>query len=270
MSETAKPPIVLIHGLWLTPRSWEHFKRYYEQRGYTVHAPAWPRMPGEAEEVRRDPSALAGLSIEDILAHYQALVQGMATPPILMGHSFGGLIVQMLLDRGLGVAGVTINSAPPKGVWRIPLPVLKSCWPVLKNKENRVRTFRLSYDQFVYNFANLMNDREARAAYDRYAVPGPALPVFQAALANVAFLDATKVNFRNPTRPPLLFIAGSHDHQVTPGMIRSNCRKYRGYGGPTEYREFPLRTHLIIVQENWQDVAEYAIEWVEQHLGVGG
>jgi pimeloyl-ACP methyl ester carboxylesterase len=261
--------IVLIHGLWLTPRSWELFSSFFERCGWRVLAPAWPRMKGEVEEIRRDPSALAGLGVLEIADHYENVLRGLSAPPILMGHSFGGLIVQMLLDRGLGSAGVAIDSAAPKGVFRLPFSAIRAAKPVLSNPANYRRTVALSLPQFQYGFANTMGEHAARAAYERYVIPGPGRPIFQAATANLHASAATRVNYLNHDRAPLLLIAGGADHQVPPSMNRSNYRKYAGSRAITEFREFAGRSHLITAQEGWQEVAEYALTWA-QCLPVAG
>jgi pimeloyl-ACP methyl ester carboxylesterase len=257
--------IVCIHGLWMTPRSWELFRGFYEYRGYRTIALAWPRMKGEVEEIRRDPSALAGLGVKEIADHYEKAVRKLEEPPILMGHSFGGLIVQILLDRGLGCAGVSIDGVPPKGVLRLPLAALKAASPVLLNPLNCRRTVALTFEQFRFAFANVMPEEDARAAYERYAVPGPGRPIFQVAFANLNANSATKVNRRNHQRAPLLLIAGSEDHQVPASMNRENLQRYAYSTALTEYKEFPGRSHLIMAQQGWQEVADYAITWAEQN-----
>src|SRR5437763_1265292 len=170
-SAASAPPIVLIHGLWLTPRSWEGWVDRFEGHGHEVHAPAWPRMQGEVEDIRRDPSALNGLGIAEIADHYGDFVRGLERPPIVIGHSFGGLIVELLLDRGLGAAGVALSPAPVKGVLRLPIAQLRSALPALKNPANRKRTVELTPKQFHYAFTNTMSESDAKAAYDRYEIP---------------------------------------------------------------------------------------------------
>jgi len=261
--------IVLIHGLWLTPRSWELFQGLYQKRGWRVLAPAWPRMKGEVEAIRRDPSPLAGLGIAEIADHYEDVLRGLSEPPILMGHSFGGLIVQMLLDRGLGAAGVALDSAAPKGVLRLPVSAMRAASPVLKNPASYWGTVALTFPQFRYAFANAMAEPAARGAYERYAIPGPGRPVFQAATASLNAAAATKVNYLNHDRAPLLLIAGGEDHQVPPSMNRSNYRKYSRSRALTQFKEFAGRSHLIAAQEGWQEVAEYALTWAQAQAGAG-
>jgi pimeloyl-ACP methyl ester carboxylesterase len=166
-SEASVLPIVLVHGLWLTPRSWEGWKERFETRGRRVLAPAWPRMPGEVEDVRRDPSALDGLGLTEIVDHYERIVRGLDRPPVIMGHSFGGLVTELLLDRGLGAAGVAISPAQVRGVLRLPPAQLRATFPVLANPANRNRTVGLTPKQFHFNFTNTMAADEARAVYDR-------------------------------------------------------------------------------------------------------
>jgi alpha-beta hydrolase superfamily lysophospholipase len=263
---TEKHTIVLIHGLWVTPRSWEPFRDYYAQRGHSVLAPPWPRIDGEVEDVRRDPSALNGLGVTEIVDHYDQLIRRLDRPPIIMGHSFGGLCVQMLLDRGLGAAGVVIDSAAPKGVLRLPLSQIRALSPVLLNPANRKRTVALTLEQFRYGFANVMSDDEVRDAYERYAIPTPGRPVFQAGLASLNPKAATKVNYRNDTRAPLLLISGAEDHTVPTSVIKSNYRKYRRSRAVTALRVFPGRSHLILLQAGWQEVAEHALAWSESEI----
>jgi pimeloyl-ACP methyl ester carboxylesterase len=258
--------IVLIHGLWLSPRSWENFRKYYELRGFRVLAPAWPGIKGDVEHLRQDPSGLSGIGVSEIADYYEKIVRGLDAPPILMGHSFGGLIVQILLDRGLGSAGVAIDSVPPQGVLTLPLSALKSASPVLLSPANYWGTVRLTLEEFRYAFANTMSEVDAIQAYERYAIPGPGRPIFQAASANVNPFAATKVNYRSGTRAPLLLIAGSEDHQIPPSLNRENFRKYARSKAVTEFKEFEDRSHLIIAQEGWQEVAEYALSWSQRQL----
>jgi pimeloyl-ACP methyl ester carboxylesterase len=253
--------VVLVHGLWMTPRCWESFRGLYETAGYRVLTPPWPGLKGEVEDVRREPSGLAGIGVMEIANHCDAFVRGLDEAPILMGHSFGGLIVQLLLDRGLGAAGVAIDSAPPKGILRLPWSTIKASSPVLSNPANFYRTVALSFEQFCYGFANVMPEQLAREAYERHAIPGPGRPIFQAALANFNPWAVTKVNYLNPNRAPLLLIAGAEDHQVPASVNRDNYRKYARSKSVTAFKEFPGRSHFIIGQTGWEEVAGYALSW---------
>lgn len=261
--------IVLIHGLWMTPRSWDLFRGFYEERGHRVLTPAWPRMRGDVEDIRRDPSSLAGLGLREIVAHYERVVRALTEPPILIGHSIGGLTVQLLLDRGLGAAGVAIDAPAPKGIFRLPLSVIRAGSPVLSNPLNYWRTVHLTFEEFRYAFANGMPQREARLAYARDAVPGPGRPIFQVAFANLNPWAATKVDHTNGRRAPLLLISGGDDNLVPPVLNRINHKKFLRSGALTEHKEFPNRSHLIVAQKGWEEVAEYAVSWASKVSGRG-
>ena len=266
-SEASAPPVVLVHGLWLTPRSWEGWKERFESRGHQVLAPAWPRMQGDVEDIRRDPSPLNGLGITEITDHYADIVQGLDHPPIIMGHSFGGLIVELLLDRGLGVAGVAISPAPVKGVLRIPPSQLCSAFPALGNPANRKRTVELTPKQFRYAFTNTMSDEEAQAAYDRYQVPGPARPLFQAAFANFNPNAANKVDFHRDDRPPLLVMGNDQDHTVPASVSKEAAKRLGKSKAVVDYKEWAGRPHFTAGAPGWEDVADYALEWATRHTG---
>jgi len=260
------PPIVLIHGLWMTPRSWEHWVARYEAAGHQVLAPAWPGLDRDVEDLRADASGIETLGVAEIADHYEAIVRGLPEAPIIMGHSFGGLFTQILLDRGLGAAGVAIDSAAAKGVFSLPPQQLRSAFPVLKSPLNAHRTVLLTPEEFHYAFANTMDEAASRAAYDRYAVPGPGRVLFQAALANLNPRAETRVHYRNDDRAPLLFIAGGEDHVVPAQVDAAQARKYRRSAAVTEYREFPGRSHFTVGQDGWEEVADYALDWAMAHL----
>ncbi|MEU1536919.1 alpha/beta hydrolase [Actinacidiphila glaucinigra] len=257
--------IVLIHGLWVNPRSWEGWKRHYEARGYRVLAPAWPGLDREVEELRRDPSGIAGIGLGEVVDHYEKVIRDLPRPPILMGHSFGGTVVQILLDRGLGSAGVAIDSAAVKGVLPLPLSTLRSAWPVLKNPTNKNKAVSLTARQFHYAITNTLSEDESAARYARYQVPGPARVLFQGAFANFNPRAVTRVDFRNGRRSPLLLIAGQADHIVPAKVNKANWKLYRKSPAVTDYREFPGRSHFIIGQDGWQEVADFALDWAEGH-----
>jgi pimeloyl-ACP methyl ester carboxylesterase len=257
--------IVLIHGLWMSPLSWEKWIERYGALGYRVLAPGWPGMDGDIDQFRADPSAVDRLGIEEIIDHYDAIVRDLDTPPIIMGHSFGGAFAEVLLDRGLGAAGVGIDAAAVKGITTLPFSQLKSGFPILKNPANNHRAVALTFDEFRYGFANTMPEEAAREAYDRYAVPGPGRVLFQAAFANLNPHAATKVDFGNADRAPLLLIAGEHDHTVPAVVDRSVAKHYEKSPALTEYKEFPGRSHFIIGQDGWEEVADYALRWAVDH-----
>lgn len=259
--------VVLIHGLWMTPRSWEEWVQRYEAHGYRVLAPGWPGLEGEVEEIRRDPARISGLGLREVVARYEEVISGLDQAPIIIGHSFGGAIIQILLDRGLGSAGVAINSAAVKGVVRLPWSTLKSAWPLLRNPANRNKAMALTPRQFHYAFTHTLGEEESAAAYERYHVPGSVRVLHQGAFANFNSRAATKVDFRNPRRAPLLFIAGEADHIAPPKVNKANARLYRGSPTLTEYREFAGRTHFIVGQDGWEEVADYALDWAARHSG---
>ncbi|MDX3852371.1 alpha/beta hydrolase [Streptomyces sp. AK02-01A] len=264
MSATEVPnagTIVLIHGLWMTPRSWERWVDHYTAQGYRVLAPAWPGLVGEVEEIRRDPSALAGVGVREIADHYERIIRDLEEPPILVGHSFGGVMVQILLDRGLGRAGIAIDSGPVKGVLPLPLSTLRTAWPVLGNPANKNKAIGLTHRQFQYAFTNTLSARASEAVYNRYHVPGTARVLFQAAFANFNPRAATRVNYRNNDRAPLLFIAGGADHVVPPRVNKANVRLYRKSGAITDYKEFPGRSHYTVGQDGWEEVADCILDW---------
>jgi pimeloyl-ACP methyl ester carboxylesterase len=257
--------IVLIHGLWMTALSWEHWVERYEAAGHRVIARSWPGMEGDIEALRTDDSAIDHLGIEEIVDHYDAIIRALDEPPIIMGHSFGGAFTQVLLDRGLGSAGVAIDAAAVKGILALPFPQLRSGFPVLKNPANYGRAVMLSPEEFKYAFGNTLSDEASLAAYERYAVPGPGRVLFQGALANFNPHAATKVDFRKDDRAPLLLIAGGKDHTVPAIVDRQTAEHYQKSKAMTAYKEFPGRSHWTIAEPGWEKVADYALNWALEH-----
>ena len=266
-AQASAPPIVLIHGLWLTPRSWEGWKERFEDRGYRVLTPAWPGMEGDVEDLRRDPSSLNGLGVTEIVDHYDAIIRGLDQPPIIMGHSFGGLVTELLLDRGLGVAGVALSPAQIKGVLRLPPAQIRSAAPVLGNPANRKRTVELTPKQFHYAFTNTMNDADSKLAYERYEIPGPGRVLFQAAFANFSPNAPTKVDFHKDDRPPLLVVGNSADHTVPSSVSKEAAHRLAKSQAVVDYKEFPGRPHFTAGAPGWEEVADYALEWATKHAG---
>jgi pimeloyl-ACP methyl ester carboxylesterase len=259
------PTIVLIHGLWLTPRSWEGWKARFAARGHEVLAPAWPRMEGEVEALRRDPSVLNGLGLAEVIDHYVRIIEGLPAPPVIMGHSTGGLVTELLLDRGLGAAGVTLSPAPVKGVLRLPPSLLRCIFPVLRNPAGKNKTFAMSPKQFHYAFTNTMNDEDARAAYERYAAPAPNRVAFQAAFANVNPRALTKVDFHKDDRPPLLVIGNSEDHTIPASVSKEAAKRLGRSGSVVQYKEFAGRPHFTAGAPGWEAVADYSLDWALGH-----
>jgi pimeloyl-ACP methyl ester carboxylesterase len=264
MSHESKS-IVLIHGLWMTSLSWENWVSHYTQKGYRVIAKSWPGMDIDIEDLRRDPSPIAPLGVTQIVDHYEHLIRKLDSPPIIIGHSFGGLITQILIDRGLGAAGVAIAPAPVKGIVFLPFSTLKVSFPALSNPANNHRAMPLTPEQFHYAFTNNLNEEDSLAAYNRYAVPGPDHVLFQAAFANFNPHAATAVDFENSDRSPLLLISGGKDHVSPASVVEANFKLYNKSTAITEYKEFPERTHYTLGQTGWEEVADYALEWAEEH-----
>jgi len=266
MSSDRPDTIVLIHGLWMSPLSWEHWVARYSAAGYQVLAPAWPGMEGTVEQLRADTSSYDGIGMTDVIDHYADIIDKLQSPPIMMGHSFGGAFTEVLLDRGLGAAGVAIDPAPVKGVLSLPLSTLRSAFPVLDNPiANRHKAVMLSPSEFHFAFTNTLTDAESEAAYQRYAVPGPGRILFQGALANFNPDAATRVDFRNPDRAPLLVIGGGADHIVPPSVSKEAADHFGKSAAITEYKEFPGRSHFTVGEQGWEALADYALAWAAEH-----
>lgn len=264
--KTKSRAIVLVHGLWVTPLSWEPFRRFFENLGYEVIAPAWPGIKGSVAEMRRDPSGLHGIGAKEVVDHYANIIRALPEPPIIMGHSYGGAITQLLLDRGLGAAGVAIDSVPPKGILILPVSTNLALTPALLQPATYRRgTFLFTFKKFWKVFCNTLSEAEARTAYDTQAIPASGRAILQAALANFTPSATTTVNFRNPRRAPLLVIGGGEDVIMPAALSRKIYRKHRASPCLTEYKEFPGRSHYIIAEPGWQEVANFAVTWAEAH-----
>lgn len=267
---TAPDTIVLIHGFWVTPRSWENWITRYEARGYRVIAPAYPGFDVEVEALNADPSPIEAVTVPAIVGHLESVVRELDRPPLLMGHSAGGAFVQLLLDRGLGAAGVAINSAPTEGVTTVPLSQARSTFPVLKNPANRHRAVAYTHDQWHYAFTNTFSEEESTALYERYAIPASGHILWNTALANLQpGHQDTYVDYANPDRAPLLFVAGTQDHLMPPKVQWSNAAHYKG-DTVTEVVEFSGRPHLLPAAEGWEEIADYALAWAERRAMATG
>jgi pimeloyl-ACP methyl ester carboxylesterase len=259
---TTPDTIVLIHGLWMTPRSWERWVEHYEDRGYRVLTPAYPGLEVEVEALNEDPSPIEALTVPAIVEHLENIVGELENPPILMGHSMGGLLAQILLDYGYGAAGVAIDSVPAEGIKVVPVAQIRALFPILRNPTDRHKAVGFTPEQFHHAFTNTLSEEESQAVYERYYVPAPGTLVWGGVLANFTpGHQDTYVNFRNDDRAPLLFIAGSDDNLMPPAVNESNVKHYRHTKSVTAYMEFPGRSHYTVGQDGWEEVADYALEW---------
>jgi pimeloyl-ACP methyl ester carboxylesterase len=264
MTAATPDTIVLVHGFWVTPRSWEDWIAHYEARGFRVLAPAYPGFEVEVEALNADPSPIEALTVPALIEHLEAVVGELDAPPILIGHSAGGAFTQILLDHGFGAAGVAINSAPTEGVAVVPLSQIKASFPVLKNPANRHRAVGLTPEQWHYAFTNTLDEDESRALYARYHVPASGAVFWGSALANIhPGHDDNHVNYDNERRAPLLFISGSEDHLMPPKVQRSNAKHYNS-ATVTEVQEFE-GPHLLPAAPNWEQVADTALAWAVEH-----
>ncbi|WP_404334794.1 alpha/beta hydrolase [Sphingomonas sp. MMS12-HWE2-04] len=249
--------VVLIHGAWLTPSVWDRFRQRYEAAGMTVIAPPWPCFdrPIDALRARPDPR-LARLGLRAIVDHHAALVEALPHPPILIGHGFGGLVAQLLLDRGLGAAGVAIASAPPFGV----APRPPALWTALPTLFGWNRVLRLSQRSFSHGFAQTLPAAEKSYVYEKFVVPAPGR-IFVETLFGIG----TRLRGRTSARAPLLLIAGAEDRTAPPGMVRANHRRQRRAPSVTAFHLFPGRSHWLCNERGWEDVADRALGWAVEH-----
>ncbi|MET8912324.1 alpha/beta fold hydrolase [Micromonospora sp. NPDC004551] len=253
--------IVLIHGLWMTSRSWEHWVDRYTARGFKVLTPAWPGMDQDVERLREDPTPIAAQRITPIVDHYAEIIRGLPRPPIIMGHSFGGLIAQLLMDRGLGAAVVGLHPVAVKGVLKLPLSTLRSGFPILRNPANRHRAVPFTREDFRYTFGNTISPEASDAAWERYAVPAAGHVFFEGAFANLDPNSAIAADTTRSDRAPLLVTTGGEDHVVPPSLASAAANLYRGSTAITSYREFPGRSHFVGGEPGWEEEADFALEW---------
>jgi alpha-beta hydrolase superfamily lysophospholipase len=264
-------PVVFIHGLWLHSTSWEPWAEVFRAAGFEPLLPEWPGVPATVAEAREHPESQAGVGFEQIVDHHARIVEALAEPPVLIGHSFGGLVVMSLLDRGLGRAGVAIDPAQIRGVIRTPPAQLASAFPVLRNPANRKRAVSLTSDQFRKAFGNALPEAESAQLYDRWTIPGPGRPLFQAALANMTPRSraATAVDTRKADRAPLLIVSGGQDRTIPDSVSRAAFKMYGKSAAVTEFRQFPDRGHSLTVDSGWSEVAQAALDWLTKQ-GIPG
>jgi non-heme chloroperoxidase len=259
-----RTPVVFVHGLWLLPSSWDRWAAVFEEAGYTALTPGWPDDPETVEEANANPEVFAHKSVGQVADHFERIVRGLDRKPAIVGHSFGGLLTQILAGRGLAAVSVAIDPAPFRGVLPLPISALKSAFPVLGNPANRNRAVPLTYDQFRYGFANAVSEEEAKELYETYAVPASGTPLFQAATANLNPWTEAKVDSRNPARGPLLIISGELDHTVPWAIANASYKRQARNEGVTEIVEMPGRGHALTIDSGWRAVADTTLAFVQR------
>jgi non-heme chloroperoxidase len=263
---TGKTPVVFIHGLWLLSSSWDRWAKVFEDHGYTALTPGWPDDPGTVQEASDHPEVFAHKTVGQVADHYADIIEKLDRKPVLIGHSFGGLLTQILAGRGLSAASVAIDPAPFRGVLPLPISALRSASPVLTNPANRNRAVPLTYEQFRYGFANAVSEDEAKHLYATYAVPASGAPIFQAANANLNPWTEAKVDTKNPDRGPLLIISGEKDHTVPWAIANASYKKQRRNQATTEIVEMPDRGHALTIDTGWREVADTALAFIQRFI----
>ena len=264
---TGRQPVVFVHGLWLMPNSWDRWAALFEEAGFTPLTPGWPDDPDDVETANRFPDLMAGTTIRQIADHFDAIIRDLKTKPAVVGHSFGGLIAQILAARSLSAATVAIDPAPFRGVLPLPFSSIKSVWPVLHNPANRNRAVPLTYDQFRYGFANAVGEKEANELYDKFAVPGSGAPLFQASSANLNPWTEAEVDVDNPMRGPLLIIAGEKDNTVPRSVAHAAYEEQKNNSpGVTEFIEIPGRGHSLTIDHGWKEVADKTLAFIQRFV----
>jgi pimeloyl-ACP methyl ester carboxylesterase len=262
MPDTFPQPVVFIHGLWLHSTAWQPWIGLFNESGYSATAPGWPGDSETVEATRANADAVADVSVDDVTDHYAKLIASLPAKPIVIGHSFGGLIVEKLLGEGHAAAGVAIDAAPIKGVLPLPISALRAAFPALKNPGNIDAAVSLSAEQFHYAFGNALSPEESAELYERWTIPSPARPLFQAATANVNPHSQTKVDVGNEDRGPLLLTMGGRDHTVPEAISKSTYKQYRKSSAVTEIVEFEDRGHSLTIDHGWREVANSILSWL--------
>jgi alpha-beta hydrolase superfamily lysophospholipase len=264
MNDT-KPPVVFIHGLWLHATSWRPWMDLFNARGYSSMAPNWPGEYDTVVETRNHPDEVANIGIDDATAHFAAIIEKLDNPPVIIGHSFGGLLAEKLLGEGYGAAAVAIDPAQIKGVLPLPLAQLRAGLPALGNPTNLKKAVALNAKEFRFGFGNALPPEESNTLYEKYTIPSPARPLFQAAAANFAMHSQAKVATDNSSRGPLLLISGTADHTVPDVTTDATLKQYRNSTAVTELVKFVGRGHSLTIDHGWADVADAVLDWLSDH-----
>jgi pimeloyl-ACP methyl ester carboxylesterase len=265
---TSPRPVVFIHGLWLHSTSWQPWMALFAANGYAPSAPEWPGVPPTVAAARAAEDSIAGHGIDDVTEHYAKLIAGLESPPVLIGHSFGGMIAEKLLGLDKALGAVAIDAAQIKGVLPLPLSALRSTLPVFKNPANKHRAVSLTADQFRYSFGNALTDLESQRLFDQWAIPAPGKPLFEAASANFSLHSPAAVDTHNANRGPLLLVMGGQDHTVPEAITKSTLKQYRHSDAVTELIEFETRGHSLTIDSGWSEVADASLAWLDKQ-GLG-
>ena len=263
---SGRVPVVFVHGLWLLPSSWERWAEVFEGAGFTALTPGWPDDPETVAEANANPEVFARKGVGQVADHFDEVIRRLDRKPAVIGHSFGGLLAQILAGRGLAAVSVAIDPAPFRGVLPLPISALRSGLPVLRNPANHNRAVPLTYEQFRYGFANAVDEDEAKKLYETYAVPASGEPIFQAATANLNPWTEAKVDTKNPERGPLLIISGEKDHTVPWAIANASFKRQKRNEGVTEIVEIPGRGHALTIDSGWREVADTALDFVQKHV----
>jgi pimeloyl-ACP methyl ester carboxylesterase len=263
---TGLTPVVFVHGLWLLPSSWDRWATVFADAGYAPLTPGWPDDPETVAEANANPEVFAGKTVGQVADHFDAVIQGLDKPPAVIGHSFGGLLAQIIAGRGLASATVAIDAAPFRGVLPLPISALRSARPVLGNPANHHRAIPLTYEQFRYGFANAVGEDEAKELYATYAVPASGAPLFQAATANLNPWTEAQADTRNPDRGPLLVVSGEKDNTAPGAIARAIYKQQARNEGVTEFVELPNRGHALVIDSGWREVADTALAFVRRFV----
>ena len=261
-----RQPVVFVHGLWLLPNSWNPWREVFEEAGYVTAAPGWPDDPETTEEAKEHPEVFAKKSVGEVADHYEEVIRTLDKKPAIIGHSFGGMLTEILAGRGLGSVSVAISPAPYRGVLPLPYSALKTASVALRNPANRNRAVPLTYDQFKYGFANMLDDDEAKELYDKYSVAGPGKVLFQAASSNFNPWTEAKVDHENPDRGPMIVMGGEKDHTVPHAIFNASFKIESKNEGITEFTEFEGRGHSLTIDHGWREVCDKALDFVKRFV----